>query len=546
MTTLRISQAARGACIRFARSLATGVSGCALRQRQFVLRQTGFLRCAGFGVVLLFALPAITRAVDEKAPASSTTKTDFEETWQAVYIGGSRVGYVRSTTERKSQEGRDLIFTDSEMSIAITRFGQAVKTKARTRAEETPEGDLLRFDFELLNPPASATRSAGRVDDKQLVIDSEVGGKKSQNRIDWDGSLKAPGYQDRLLRENPLKPGEKRTLRTFDPQIGKESVVTLQARGEEEVALLDGKKRKLLRVSIASSATPGIPLDEWLDAGGEALVTRSLLGMAIYKVSKEEALKALSGEEVDLAIGTLVKTAKIDRARETRRVVYRLTIPGEDPARVIVSGSTQKIEPLGPGIIDLTVTAISPPAAPSTDAQPAGKEFLEPNTYLQSDDARVRNCADKAVGSETDPWKAACLMERWVHTNLKEKNFSTLLASAAEVARDLQGDCTEHAVLLAAMARAKKIPSRVAVGLVYVDRLSSFGGHMWTEVFINGVWVPLDATLGEAGIAAEHIKFADSSFSETGAVAPLSAFVPLVGVLGKLQIDVREAGYKDR
>jgi len=66
------------------------------------------------------------------------------------------------------------------------------------------------------------------------------------------------------------------------------------------------------------------------------------------------------------------------------------------------------------------------------------------------------------------------------------------------------------------------------------------------RVFVNGVWVPLDATLGEAGIAAEHIKFADSSFSETGAVAPLSAFVPLVGVLGKLQIDVRETGYKDR
>ena len=142
-----------------------------------------------------------------------------------------------------------------------------------------------------------------------------------------------------------------------------------------------------------------------------------------------------------------------------------VAIPGEDPARVIVSGPTQKIEPVGPGVIDLTVTAISPPAAPSADAQPAGKEFLEPNTYLQSDDARVRACADEAVGSETDPWKAACLMESWVHTNLKEKNFSTLLASAAEVARDLQGDCTEHAVLVAAMARAKKIPSRVAVGL---------------------------------------------------------------------------------
>src|SRR4029078_960699 len=124
------------------------------------------------------------------------------------------------------------------------------------------------------------------------------------------------------------------------------------------------------------------------------------------------------------------------------------------------------------------------------------------------------------------------------------KNFSTLLASAAEVAKDLQGDCTEHAVLLSAMARARKIPSRVAVGRVYVDSLGSFGGHMWSEVCVTGVWVPLDATLGQGGIGADHIKFADSSFSENAAVAPLSTFLPLVSVLGKLQINVGEIKYK--
>jgi transglutaminase-like putative cysteine protease len=99
-------------------------------------------------------------------------------------------------------------------------------------------------------------------------------------------------------------------------------------------------------------------------------------------------------------------------------------------------------------------------------------------------------------------------------------------------------------VLLAAMARARKIPSRVVVGVVYVASLSSFGGHMWTEVFINGLWVPLDATLGRGGIGADHIKFADSSFSENDGVSPLSTFLPLVSVLGKLQIEVRNVRYK--
>jgi transglutaminase/protease-like cytokinesis protein 3 len=115
-----------------------------------------------------------------------------------------------------------------------------------------------------------------------------------------------------------------------------------------------------------------------------------------------------------------------------------------------------------------------------------------------------------------------------------------LLASAAEVAKDLSGDCTEHAVLLAAMCRARGIPARVAVGLVYVPEPSSFGGHMWTEVFVRGKWIPLDATLGKGGIAADHIKFADSSFSDDGDSTPLTAFLPMVSVLSKLKIEVRE------
>ena len=51
-----------------------------------------------------------------------------------------------------------------------------------------------------------------------------------------------------------------------------------------------------------------------------------------------------------------------------------------------------------------------------------------------------------------------------------EEEVARLLpdATAAEVARSREGDCTEHAVLLAALARARGIPARVAMGLVYV------------------------------------------------------------------------------
>jgi transglutaminase/protease-like cytokinesis protein 3 len=132
-------------------------------------------------------------------------------------------------------------------------------------------------------------------------------------------------------------------------------------------------------------------------------------------------------------------------------------------------------------------------------------------------------------------------MEKYVDTALTKKDFSTALASAGEVARTLQGDCTEHAVLLAAMLRARNIPSKIAVGLIYVEPLSSFAGHMWTEALLGDRWVPLDATLGngEAGIGAAHIKLAESSFADNGP-APTTSFLPLIRVLGRIELTVVE------
>ena len=161
-------------------------------------------------------------------------------------------------------------------SSSLTAWLNARITRSSLRSISMPQMPVARVVWRT----TTATSSGG------------VAGKTTRSELPWDGSLKAPGYQDRLLRDDPLKPGEKRTIQSFDPQFGKSSVITLEAKGEEEVPLLADEKRKLLRVSIASSVAPRIVLDEYLDAKGDPLVTRmSLLGIAIYKVSREEALK---------------------------------------------------------------------------------------------------------------------------------------------------------------------------------------------------------------------------------------------------------------
>lgn len=80
---------------------------------------------------------------------------------------------------------------------------------------------------------------------------------------------------------------------------------------------------------------------------------------------------------------------------------------------------------------------------------------------------------------------------------------------ASAVARHRDGDCTENAVLVTAMARSAGLPARVVLGTVLVSADGGYAayGHAWAEVFENGRWVVADAALEDFAGAARYIPF---------------------------------------
>jgi transglutaminase-like putative cysteine protease len=175
--------------------------------------------------------------------------------------------------------------------------------------------------------------------------------------------------------------------------------------------------------------------------------------------------------------------------------------------------------------------ALRPGSASVVDGavdDPPGKHAREPSNLVQSDDPRIVATAKKAVGGEKDPWQAALALERFVNGYVTQKDFTQAFATAGEVIESRQGDCSEHAVLLAALCRAVGIPARGAVGLVYQN--GKFYFHMWTEVYVGRRWTPIDATLARGGIGAAHLKLAHSNLQGSSA---FSAFLPVAQVLGR-------------
>jgi hypothetical protein len=78
----------------------------------------------------------------------------------------------------------------------------------------------------------------------------------------------------------------------------------------------------------------------------------------------------------------------------------------------------------------------------------------------------------------------------------------------------------------------------VAIGLVYVERLGGFGYHMWTELHLDGQWVPLDGIMGQGGTSAAYLKLTDTSLAGASAYSSLLA---VAGVLGRLKVSVIES-----
>lgn len=86
----------------------------------------------------------------------------------------------------------------------------------------------------------------------------------------------------------------------------------------------------------------------------------------------------------------------------------------------------------------------------------------------------------------------------WVSKNIEYAGFIPDDLGALYALENRRGDCTEYAYLVAALARANKIPARVIGGYFADHDLTPKPQdyHNWAEVFVDGCWRIVDAQKG--------------------------------------------------
>lgn len=484
----------------------------------------------------------VTEETEEAGAADPPGEQLVEEIWESIFLRGAKVGYTHSTVKQLGQGDDATREFEQEMVTELRRAGDTVDLEIKLACDETLDGKLISFNGSVLLGP-TPQRFVGIVVGDELRLETTTAGRTATSSIAWDGTAGGFMAVEDSLRTAPLKPGEKRQFKVLaPPPLVQIADIELEAVDFEETEL-PGGTFNLLRVnqSIDFGAAQPIRSLMWTDEAGVVLKSEiESMGEVHFRTTPELARAANQVADVDLLSDQAISLEKpIPNAHRTKKARYRVTLAGDNPREIFHSGTGQSLESIDDRTAMLTVEALDPKSiSPKGAEEESVADDLQPNQLIQSDDPRVMALADSVEVEGDNPVQLALALERMVHDSISQRNFTQAFASAAAVAETLEGDCTEHAVLLAAVARARGIPARVAVGLVYVGSLQGFGYHMWTEVFVNGHWLPLDATLGQGGIGAAHLKLADTNL--TGQSAYLS-LLPVAQVLGQLKIELIEA-----
>lgn len=474
-------------------------------------------------------------------PAATATKDGkpIFDYWFAVGVDGQRIGYVNWSAKEVEQKDKTFAIGVRYLNLTISRFGQLVTQWGEESTVESAEGEVLLTSMRQGLGKDQALALTGVVDGKVLRIKGD-GAAAGAHDTPWPGGVVGLVREPKLFRELKLQPGASFEYPSYIPTVNRVVKTTTTFEAEESKALWPNlPARKLLRFVTKPEPIGGVKLPAsttWVDAETfEPLLLETdfpALGgrLTFLRTTREAATVPVTRPVEIFNVQSIQLDREIPGIHGKSSVVYKVSVPrDDDPATVFAADHRQQVKNLNAQqrTFELHVFSSRGPEK-AAEAQPVpGQEFTGSSYFINWDNEVVKGHTRKALAglpATATAWEKAVAIERWVKANMKAFEFSQAMATADNVARTLQGDCTEYAMLATAMCRAAGVPARTALGLVYAPGGNGkpyLAYHMWFEVYAQEQWLPLDATLGLGGVGPGHIKITDHSWHEEKSFAPL-------------------------
>jgi transglutaminase-like putative cysteine protease len=473
-------------------------------------------------------------------PAAQADGKPLFDYWFAAAVEGRPIGYLRWYGREVEKGGRTVRIGAKEQRFTVARFGERVSQFGEESTVETADGRVVVTSMRQGIGRNQALALSGIVDGKTLRVSGEGIAKEASAEVPWPDGVVGAAREPFLFKDRDLKPGESFAYLTYVGQANRVVNVTVTYEGEQALALWPNTPPRTLRKYVARMDPIGpirLPAaTTWVDAEtAEPYLVEfdfpGLGGRVTFLRTTEAAATAPVADPPDLFD---VQSVRLDREvpgiHDRAAVVYKVSAPrDDDPTTIFPADARQRVKKYDPRAktFELHVSGARGPAAGGEGDPPPGPEFLGSSFFVNWDNPGVRQHAAAALAglpAGASGWEKAQAVERWVKTHMRAVEFSQAMATADNVAKTLSGDCTEYAMLAAAMCRAVGVPSRTALGLVYAPGPGGkpfLAYHMWFEAYCGGRWVPLDATLGRGGVGPGHLKITDHSWHDEKTLAPL-------------------------
>ena len=481
--------------------------------------------------------------------ASAKGKITFDR-YYVVEFEGQHCGYARAAV----RESDDQITSLSYIRFTIRQFGRDMLIVSKNISRETPAGELISMDQTLFTNGTTVTNKAV-LQGRELVVTTTLLGRKTTKRfaVPPDGFVTQAGLE-RLIKSLLDSPGQRRRLTILSLEAASNPLLpcnpflpcsveivgpeTIQAYGQATSAT-----KVKGTVTINGLEMPGT---SWFDRQGELAAQMSTLGLAMRTYAADKAQAKKIAGPVDLtSISLVVPKSPLKNPAQAKKAVYRLKLKKADqPMFDLPQTDMQRIVAKGRDYVDLEVTRQDTQRFATVLSQQVPQnlqQYLQSSLYLDWHSPAVKAAAQQINCDSDKPWDIALGLYKYVDETIYIKNLEVYFDPASKVLAKHQGDCTEHAVLLAALARASGLPSRLVIGLTQVPAMvgtkAAFGYHAWTEVWIDGSWASLDAAQEQAPVDVGHIALGITDANSSEPLKDLSAAL-MLQVIGNLDIEL--------
>lgn len=442
-----------------------------------------------FALIVLLCL--LTGAVHAEPP---------REQWFTALLDGRKIGRMEATREVDGEIVRSM----QQLSLTLERAGSQVEMSSRSEATERLDGTPLSFAGSS-RLSGNASRIAGTLSGTTLRATLHDGHAESTRELAWPAAALLPeGLRLSGLKAG-LAPGTRYTTRAFqDMTLDAVDIVTVV--GARETIDLPGGPRDLVRLDQMLDF-PGAPLatQAWVD---EELTVWKLVmpvfGTDLTLLACDRACAMAPNQGSDVFSRLLMRSPRPLAAGELAGALrYTLKPRNGHAGALALPPTTEQHVRLRGGEVEVVVDRH---ARPSTEDRPTAADTAATD-WLQSTAPDIVALARRGAGDAADAASRMQALETFVRGYITTKNLDVGYASALDVARDPRGDCTEHAVLLAALARALDIPARVVTGLAYAPGFAgsrdAFVPHAWVQAWTGDRWRSYDAALN--GFDAGHL-----------------------------------------